>query len=167
MAQNCQVFGTLTGLNGLYTLSRMPIRLIIDGYNLLGVRGGLRGDVEAKREALIRDLAGYRQRKGHPVTVVFDGWRSGHPVERAEWREGLEVVYSKQGEQADAVVKRLAEKYGSDCAVVSSDHEIGNFARAHGRTVLTSGDFQTRVQGSGARPVARKQEAEDDEPARP
>src|SRR2546427_9871232 len=90
----------------------MPIRLIIDGYNLLGVRGGLRGDVEAKREALIRDLAGYRQRKGHPVTVVFDGWRSGHPVERAEWREGLEVVYSKQGEQADAVVKRLAGRVG-------------------------------------------------------
>ncbi len=56
----------------------MPIHLIIDGYNLLGVRGGLRGDVEAKREALIRDLAGYRQRKGHPVTVVFDGWRSGN-----------------------------------------------------------------------------------------
>src|SRR2546428_8449809 len=99
----------------------MPIRLIIDGYNLLGARGGLRGDVEAKREALIRDLAGYRQHKGHPVTVVFDGWRSGHPVERAEWREGLEVVYSKQGEQADAVVKRLEEEYGSAAAAVSAD----------------------------------------------
>lgn len=144
----------------------MPTHLIIDGYNLLGVRGGLRGDVEAKREALIRDLAGYRRRKGHPVTVVFDGWRSGHPVERAEWREGLEVVYSRQGEQADAVVKRLAEKYGSDCAVVSSDHEIVNFARAHGSQVLTAGEFETRLQASGARPAARKREAEDDEPAR-
>jgi len=144
----------------------MPTHLIIDGYNLLGVRGGLRGDVEAKREALIRDLAGYRQRKGHPVTVVFDGWRSGHPVERAEWREGLEVVYSKQGEQADAVVKRLAEKYGSACAVVSSDHEIGNFARVHGSLVITSGDFETRLQVSGARPFARKQEADEEEPVR-
>ena len=144
----------------------MPIHLIIDGYNLLGVRGGLRGDVEAKREALIRDLAGYRQRKGHPVTVVFDGWRSGHPVERAEWREGLEVVYSRQGETADTVIKRLAERYGSDCAVVSSDHEIGNFARAHGSTVLTSGEFETRLQVSGARPFARKQEADEEEPVR-
>ncbi len=144
----------------------MPIHLIIDGYNLLGVRGGLRGDVEAKREQLIRDLAGYRQRKGHPVTVVFDGWRSGHPVERAEWREGLEVVYSKKGEQADAVIKRLAEKYGSDCAVVSSDHEIGNFARVHGCMVITSGDFETRLQVSGARPFARKQEADEEEPVR-
>src|SRR3989442_5781925 len=144
----------------------MPIHLIIDGYNLLGVRGGLRGDVEAKREALIRELAGYRQRKGHPVTVVFDGWRSGHPVERAEWREGLEVVYSKQGEQADAVVKRLAEKYGSACAVVSSDHEIGNFARGHGSLVIKSGDFETRFPGSGTRAVAREPEAEQEGAAR-
>jgi uncharacterized protein len=144
----------------------MPIHLIIDGYNLLGGRGGLRGDVEAKREQLIRDLAGYRQRKGHPVTVVFDGWRAGHPVERAEWREGLEVVYSRQGETADAVIKRLAEKHGSDCAVVSSDREVSNFAKAHGCTVLTSGEFETRLQMSGARPAARKQEADEEEPVR-
>src|SRR3989449_7770748 len=77
----------------------MPIHLIIDGYNLLGVRGGLRGDVEARREQLIRDLAGYRQRKGHPVTVVFDGWRAGHPVEHVEWREGIGVVYSRRSEE--------------------------------------------------------------------
>ncbi len=144
----------------------MPIHLIIDGYNLLGVRGGLRGDIEAKREALIRDLAGYRQRKGHPVTVVFDGWRAGHPVEHVEWREGIGVVYSRQGEQADAVVKRLAEQYGADCAVVSSDREISNFAHAQGSTVITSGEFETRLQMSGARPAARKQEAEEDEPVR-
>src|SRR2546428_1957376 len=124
MAQNCQVFGTLTGLNGLYTLSPMPIHLIIDGYNLLGVRGGLRGDVEARREQLIRDLAGYRQRKGHPVTVIFDGWRGRHPVERAELREGLEGVYSKQGEQADAVGKRPAGKEGSGCAAGSVGRQV-------------------------------------------
>ncbi|TLY23393.1 MAG: NYN domain-containing protein [Nitrospirae bacterium] len=105
----------------------MPIHLIIDGYNLLGVRGGLRGDVEARREQLIRDLACYRQRKGHPVTVVFDGWRAGHPVEHVEWREGIGVVYS---------------------------------------TVITSGDFETRLQMSGARPFARKQEADEEEPVR-
>ena len=84
------------------------IHLVIDGYNLLGVRGGLRGDIEARREALIRELVGYRQRKGYPLTVVFDGWRSGHPVEHGEWREGIEVIFSRQGETADTVIKRLA-----------------------------------------------------------
>jgi hypothetical protein len=49
---------------------------------------------------------------------------------------------------------------------VSSDHEIGNFARAHGSTVMTSGEFETRLHASGARPVARKQAADDEEPVR-
>jgi predicted RNA-binding protein with PIN domain len=141
----------------------MAIHLIIDGYNLLGVRGGLRGDVESRREALIRELAGYRHRKGYPLTVVFDGWRSGQPVERAEWREGIEVVFSRQGETADSVIKRLAEKFGADSAVVSSDHEVVNFARARDCTVITSGEFETRLQSSGARPAARKQAADEEE----
>jgi len=144
------------------------LHVIIDGYNLLGVRGGLRGDVETRRESLIRELAGYRQRKGYPLTVVFDGWRSGSPVEQAEWREGIEVIYSRKGMQADAVIKRLAEKYGSDCVVVSSDREVTGCARARGSAVLTSGEFETRLQMSGTRPVARKQAADQEEevPAR-
>lgn len=142
------------------------IHLVIDGYNLLGTRGGLRGDVEAKREALIRELTAYRQRKGYPLTLVFDGWRAGQPVQQGEWREGIEVIYSRQGEQADAVIKRLATKYGSDAAIVSSDREIVNFARAQGSTVMTSGEFETRLHMSGTRPVARKQAADDEEEAR-
>lgn len=140
--------------------------LIIDGYNLLGVRRGLTGNIEARREALIRELSGYRQRKGYPVTVVFDGWRSGHPVEHGEWREGIEVIYSRHGEQADAVVQRLAEKYSADAAVVSSDREVASFARACGCTVITSGEFETRLHTSGARPVARKEEADGEEEVR-
>jgi uncharacterized protein len=142
------------------------IHLVVDGYNLLGVRGGLRGDVEARREALIRELAGYRQRKGYPLTVVFDGWRSGQPVEHGEWREGIEVVYSRKGETADAVIKRLAVKFGADAAVVSSDRDVTGFARAQGSSVITSGEFEIRLHGSGARPIARKQAADDEEEER-
>src|SRR2546427_11222470 len=109
MAQNCQVFGTLTGLNGLYTLSPMPIHLIIDGYNLLGVRGGLRGDVEARREQLILDLAGYRQRKGRPGTVIFDGWRAWHPGRGAEEGEGAWGGCSQKGEEGEAGGERAWE----------------------------------------------------------
>jgi predicted RNA-binding protein with PIN domain len=143
------------------------IHLVIDGYNLLGARGGLRGDVEGRREALIRELTAYRQRKGYPLTVVFDGWRSGQPVERGEWREGIEVIYSRQGEQADAVIKRLAAKYGNDCAVVSSDREVAGFARVQGATIISSGEFESRLQDSGARPIARKQVADREEEDRP
>ena len=142
------------------------IHLVIDGYNLIGVRGGLRGDIEARREALIRELAGYRQRKGYPLTVVFDGWRSGHPVEHGEWREGIEVIFSRQGETADAVIKRLAAKYGNDCAVVSSDRDVAGFVQGQGGTTIGSGEFEGRLHQSGARPIARKQEADEEDDLR-
>jgi hypothetical protein len=138
------------------------LHLIVDGYNLLGIRGGLTGDIEARREALICELSGYRHRKGYPLTVIFDGWRSGFPVERVEWRDGIEVVYSRKGEQADAVIKRLAERYGSDAAVVSSDREVSTFARARGSTIMTAGEFETKLHLSGARPVARKKAADEE-----
>ena len=70
------------------------------------------------REALLRDLATYRQRKGHVLTVVFDGRQQGQPIETREHRAGVQAIYSKRGERADQVIQRLARDYGSECAVV-------------------------------------------------
>lgn len=129
----------------------MPTHLIIDGYNLLGARGqmgrsaGLDG--ESAREQLLRDLTLYRQRKGHPITVVFDGWQQGFAVGHREHRAGVQVVYSARGEQADQVIQRLAEEYGRDCAVVSSDREVAGFARAQGAFVVGAAEFESRLRG--------------------
>jgi predicted RNA-binding protein with PIN domain len=54
------------------------MHVIIDGYNLLAVlrpQGGANLYSDAAREALMRVLAEYRHRKGHALTVVFDGWQ--------------------------------------------------------------------------------------------
>ena len=107
---------------------------------------------ETAREALLRDIAAYRQRKSHVVTVVFDGWQQGQPVEGREHRAGVQVIYSKQGERADQVIQRLAREYGADCAIVSSDHEIVNHARAHGAFVMGALEFADKLR-SRARPV--------------
>src|SRR5574341_2002130 len=130
----------------------MPTHLIIDGYNLLGVRGqvgrgeGLSG--EAAREQLIRDLTLYRQRKGHAITLVFDGWQQGLSVGHREHRAGIEVIYSRRGERADQVIQRLAEEFGRDCAVVSSDREVADFARARGAFVISSPEFEARLRAA-------------------
>ena len=107
---------------------------------------------EMAREALLRDLAAYRQRKSHVVTVVFDGWQQGQPVEGREYRAGVQVIYSKRGERADQVVQRLAREYGADCAIVSSDHEIVNHARVHGAFVMGAQEFAEKLR-LRARPV--------------
>lgn len=126
----------------------MPTHLIIDGYNVLGSRGIRSGRSESAREMLLHDLAAYRHRKHHSITVVFDGWRHGRSTEQREHGAGVQVIYSKLGERADQVIQRLAREYGTDCAVVSSDHEIMNVARAHGAFVIGAQEFAEKLRES-------------------
>ncbi|MBU4321109.1 MAG: NYN domain-containing protein, partial [Nitrospinae bacterium] len=48
--------------------------IIIDGYNLIGIH---HKDLESQRQRLVERLAEYKKIKGHYITVVFDGWKSG------------------------------------------------------------------------------------------
>ncbi|WP_447979775.1 NYN domain-containing protein [Candidatus Nitrospira bockiana] len=125
--------------------------LIIDGYNLLGQRGQVGPDAEQARERLLEELARYRQQKGYAITVVFDAWRQGPGVERHEHRAGVEVIYSKRGEQADQVIRRLAAEFAADSAVVSSDREVAASAKAHGAFIIGADEFEMRLRGGGRR----------------
>jgi predicted RNA-binding protein with PIN domain len=122
------------------------MQLLIDGYNFIGRQGGLYGDIEGKRQRLLADLSQYRQIKGHDLIVVFDGWKSGPPVESEERVGGITVIYSQRGEQADAVIVRLAETMGNACAVVTSDREVQRLVTPLGCTVLFSGEFDLRLR---------------------
>ncbi|HTN44483.1 MAG TPA: NYN domain-containing protein [Nitrospiria bacterium] len=123
----------------------MAIRIIVDGYNFIGREKGLQGNIEARREELIDRLARYQGLKGHPVTVVFDGWRSGWPDEHGELRRGIEVVFSRHGERADQVIARMADELGSACLVVSSDREVARHVQAAGGVAVSAGEFETRL----------------------
>ncbi len=127
----------------------MATTLIIDGYNLLGARHPTQHKEntlsESGREELLRMLAAYRQRKGHAILVVFDGWRTGSTLEQHERRLGIDVVYSRRGERADQVIQRLAWDHGTSCAVVSSDHEVVNSARIAGAFVISATEFWSRL----------------------
>ena len=104
------------------------------------------GGLEAAREALLQRLAAYRHRKGHAITLVFDGWQGGLVAEHHEFQSGVEVIYSRRGERADQVIQRLARIYGKDCAVVSSDHEVINSARAAGAFVIGAPEFRAKLE---------------------
>lgn len=126
----------------------MSTHLIIDGYNLLGRTGNLTGHIESARETLLQALAAYRHRKNHPITIVFDGWQQGQPMEQREHRAGVQVIYSKRGERADQVIQRLAREYGADCAVVSSDQEVARSAKVSGAFVLGAQEFAMKLWAS-------------------
>ena len=120
----------------------MAIQVVVDGYNLIGSDKGLRGNLEQKRNQLVQELGNYQELKGFPVTVVFDGWRSGWAHEVQEKSGGITVVYSRQGEKADSVIVRVAREIGSGCVVVTSDREVQRAIERFGSVAVSAGEFR-------------------------
>jgi predicted RNA-binding protein with PIN domain len=115
--------------------------IIIDGYNLIGSDQGMHGALEQKRDWLIQRLSIYRTMKKFGIVVVFDGWRSGWAHEADEQREGIHIVYSRQGEKADDVIVRIARQKGSGCVVVTSDREVRRAVEKFGAAAVYAGEF--------------------------
>lgn len=126
------------------------MEIIIDGYNLIGSDTGLTGNLEHKRNWLVQQLANYRKIKGHGVTVVFDGWRSGSISEVKQEHDGICVMYSRLGEKADSVIVRLARKESAGCVVVTSDREVRTAVERFGTVALYSGEFSLMLRNLGA-----------------
>ena len=127
----------------------MGLHLIIDGYNLIRQSAALarvdHRDITAGRDALLRRLAAYRRLKPHRVTVVFDGAGAPEATPERDQVMGVRVVFSRHGENADAVIARMARQEGEKALVVTSDRGLARAAEAGGATVLDSLDFEARV----------------------
>jgi hypothetical protein len=125
----------------------MALNLIVDGYNLIRQSPYLQAiearELEAGREALLASLAAYRQsRPQHKITVVFDGWDQGDWKESRDRRAGITIIFSRRGEKADEVIKRLLEKERSRAVVVSSDRELQDYADRVGAAWISAPQFE-------------------------
>jgi uncharacterized protein len=127
------------------------MHIIIDGYNLIRQSDRLRRaekfTLEEGRHALIRFLIPYGERKGHRLTVVFDGWDGGSFQEERDREGGIDIIYSRKGEKADDLIKRMAARSSDEVVVVTSDRDIGNFVARCGGTVVASPTFEAIVAG--------------------
>ncbi|OGP72553.1 MAG: hypothetical protein A2W09_02715 [Deltaproteobacteria bacterium RBG_16_50_11] len=126
------------------------MNLIIDGYNLLHIlspRLSLSAaQLQQERNQLIDRLSEYGRQKGLEITVVFDGWQGGWITEERERKRGIEVVYSKLGEKADDVIKRLVRERGSGSMVITSDREISKDAERMSVAVIPSDQFREKLE---------------------
>jgi len=108
------------------------MHLIIDGYNVIRQSSRLQlldaMDLQAGREALLELLSQYRSRSHHRITVVFDGWQHGDLKESRDRYQGILIIYSRRGERADEVIKRLLHADRERALVVTSDREIQVYA---------------------------------------
>jgi uncharacterized protein len=88
--------------------------------------------------------------KGHEITVVFDGWKSGGAREETLKTGGVAVIYSRLGENADYVIKRIISRDKKEWIVVTSDRDIAGFAWANGCIAVPSERFRTVMGQTGS-----------------
>ena len=117
--------------------------IIIDGYNLIGVN---HHDLNRQRERLVQLLIAYRKIKGHDITVVFDGWKSGGGREVQAVTGGVRVIYSRLGEKADSVIKRIISRERKEWIVITSDRDIMSYAWSIGSVPIPSPEFQPLLE---------------------
>ncbi len=116
--------------------------ILIDGYNLIGIA---HRDLQKARNDLIQKLCNYSNLKGHNITVVFDGWKNGQATETKLRIGNTNIIYSRLGEKADFVIKRLLSKTTKSLIVVSSDREISDFAIKRDIVSVTASEFEDKL----------------------
>jgi len=144
------------------------MHIIIDGYNLIRQSDSLRRierlGLERGRSELIRRVAAYRRSKSHRVTVVFDGWMDGSAKEERLREDGVIVVYSRRGETADEVIKRMARaERGTELIVVSSDREVADAVTRAGGVAISSPEFEERMEGKKIKNMPSDDEAPEED----
>ena len=119
--------------------------ILIDGYNLIGTA---HDSLEKARESIIRDLQNYAQIKGHEITIVFDGWKSGQKDQTRTKMRHVTVIYSRLGETADTAIKKILSSSARPWIVVSSDREVSDFAFRKDFVAVHSEEFEFKMHSA-------------------
>jgi predicted RNA-binding protein with PIN domain len=120
------------------------VHLIVDGYNVTK-RGYPDVSLEQQRTRLISALGGLAAQTRVEDTCVFDGAEKVHGLPPNT--RGVRVLFSRKGESADDLVRRLvrAEPAGRPVVVISSDREVADGVRRHGAYPMAADSLLRRL----------------------
>ena len=126
-------------------------RLIIDGYNVIFAWDELKElaaeHLDSARKMLMDLLSNYSGFTKTELVLVFDGYRvKGNAGERFDYHN-IHVVYTREGEQADIFMERLAADIGKNESVriVTSDNLIRLTALRVGLRRTSAREFHHEV----------------------
>jgi predicted RNA-binding protein with PIN domain len=130
-----------------HLLALPKAHLVVDGYNVTK-RGFAEISLEQQRSRLVNGLGGLAAQTRAEVTVVFDG--AERVVGLPPAPRGVRVLFSRKGETADELIRRLvrAEPAGRPVVVISSDREVADGVRRHGAYPLGSDALLRRLSRS-------------------
>lgn len=141
--------------------------LIVDGYNVLHADPRYEAlaarDLDLARARLVEDVAAFAAGSWRPV-VVFDGSGNAAADGRPHHVAGVTVMFSRAGEDADAVIEALAHRFrqSGEVAVATSDAATQQAVAGRGvrrlsaRELVVEMDLSRRERGEAARPGSRR-----------
>ncbi len=128
----------------------MPVHIIVDGYNVIRQSPVMepldRQDLQLGRETLVDKLAAYKRLKGYKITVVFDGIGDAGLFESQDREKGILIKFSRHGETADAVIKRMVASEKQKALVVSSDRAVIDFSASQGASTIGAVEFEDKME---------------------
>ncbi|TEB08309.1 YacP-like NYN domain protein [Pelotomaculum schinkii] len=131
----------------------MKGHLIVDGYNIIYAWPEFNKNRETgldyARSKLVSILADHAALTGLKVVVVFDAHQIKGGAERTEVVDGVEVIYTQQGETADSLIERMAGSFpedGGTVYVATSDWAEQVIIFGRGAFRLTPGELREQVR---------------------
>ena len=128
--------------------------IIVDGYNIIfaweDLKEIVRTDLEGARQRLCDILSSYAGFTGCRLVVVFDGYKQkGNPGLKQQYHN-IQVVYTAEGETADAYIEALAHEIGSNYAVrvASNDSLVQLSSFRSGVLRMSARELRTEVESA-------------------
>lgn len=119
-----------------------PLYLLVDGYNIIFAWEELKkvaeDNLDAAREILVNRLCNYRGFTECNLILVFDAYKVKGGIGSVEHINGIDVVYTKEAETADAYIEKVT-------------HELTKKHRV--RVATSDGLEQLIILGSGAQRI--------------
>ncbi|HEU5370229.1 MAG TPA: NYN domain-containing protein [Ktedonobacterales bacterium] len=126
-----------------------PKLILIDGYNVIKNTPELlaveRRSLAAARDALVQKLIAKYRHTPHQVVVVFDAQQ---PRQTEEHVQRVRLIYTCQGEIADAVIARMAREatgHHQTVVVASNDQEVRGAVVSAGGQAASSTDLAAHL----------------------
>ena len=95
--------------------------LIVDGYNIIFAWDNLaetaKSDMDAARRQLCDILSSYAGYKKCRLVLVFDGYKNKGSLGEKSQFHNIQLVYTKEGQTADAYIESLVDQIGRNYAV--------------------------------------------------
>ena len=130
--------------------------LIVDGYNMIfawkELKETAKTDIAAARDRLSDLLESYSALRGTEVLLVFDAYKVPGGLGSTGKAEGFRVVYTKEGESADAFIERMVREIGKNfnVKIVSSDGMIQLSALKSGTLRMSARELEAEVDRMSA-----------------